>query len=116
MHELSIALRVIAIATEALPPDAPDLRVASIRLRIGRLTAVVPESLRLCFEVASRDTRVAGATLDIAEVPIVVACRGCAAETEQEDFPLVCGSCGSDAVDLVAGRELSVDALEVADP
>jgi hydrogenase nickel incorporation protein HypA/HybF len=113
MHEMSIAMQIIEVATAALPPDQPDIEVESINLEVGRLTAVVPDSLRNCFEIASRDTPLAGAALVIEEIPMVVGCRDCLAESEQEDFPLVCKSCQSRRVDLVGGRELIVTSIEV---
>jgi hydrogenase nickel incorporation protein HypA/HybF len=116
MHEMSIALRIIDIATAALPPSQADLVVESVNVEIGRLTAVVPSSLRFCFEIASRDTAIAGAQLVIEEIPVVVVCGDCHAESEQEGFPLVCASCHSSRVDLLCGRELMVTSIEVADP
>lgn len=111
---MSIAMRIIDIATGALPADRPDIKVESINLQIGRLTAVVPRSLRLCFNVASRGTALAGAVLDIEEIEIVVSCRDCHAESAQDGFPLVCGSCQGNRVDLLCGRELLVTSIEVS--
>jgi hydrogenase nickel incorporation protein HypA/HybF len=115
MHEMSIALRIIEIATAALPPNQADVDVESINVEIGKLTAVVPRSLRFCFEIASRDTAIAGAALVIEEIPIVVVCGDCQTESEQEGFPLACASCQSRRVDLLCGRELMVTSIEVAD-
>ena len=111
---MTIALQIIEIASAALPPGPPDIAVESIHLEIGKLTAVVPESLRFCFAVASRGTAVAGASLVIEEIPVVAGCRDCQAESEQDGFPLVCKSCQSRSVDLLCGRELMVRSIEVA--
>lgn len=109
-------MSVIEIAIAALPADRADLRVEAIHLEIGRLTAVVPESLRSCFAIASRDTPLAGAALEIEEIAVVVACRACHTESEQQGFPFVCPACHSRGVDLICGRELLVTSIEVADP
>ncbi len=116
MHEMSIALRIIEIASAALPPNQTDIVVESVNVEIGQLTAVVPSSLRFCFEIASRDTAIAGAALVIEEIPVVVVCGDCQAESEQEGFPLMCARCHSRRVDLLCGRELMVTSIEVADP
>jgi len=113
---MSIAMSIIEVATAALPADRAGARVESIRLEIGRLTAVVPESLRSCFAIASRDTPLAGAALEIEEIAVVVACRDCHTESEQSGFPFVCPDCNSRSVDLICGRELLVTSIEVADP
>jgi len=116
MHELSIALSIIEIAKAALPAGRPGVRVESVNLEIGRLTAVVPETLRSCFAIASRDTALAGAALQIEEIAVVVACRDCRTESEQLGFPLACTACRSHSVDIVCGRELLVTSIAIADP
>ena len=52
MHEMGIALQIVEIATASLPPDLGAARVTRVNLKIGKLAAVVPESLRFCFDVA----------------------------------------------------------------
>ena len=55
MHEMSIAQSLIEIIEEEMKKhDAKYLR--SVRLNIGQLSAVVPESLSFCFEVITSDT------------------------------------------------------------
>ena len=46
-------------------------------------------------------------------MPAAVRCRACGATTEQDGFPLACGVCAGLQVDVVAGGELRLDALEV---
>lgn len=43
--------------------------VRSVRLRIGALQRVVPESLELCFRLAAEDTTAAGAVLIVDPTP-----------------------------------------------
>lgn len=116
MHEMGIAVRIVEIAISAIPPDVEDARIERINMRIGRLTAVEPESLRFCFNIASSDTPLAGALLDIEETPIVVQCGECAADTTISRPPFACSECGSGAVAVVSGRELEVVSIELADP
>jgi hydrogenase nickel incorporation protein HypA/HybF len=116
MHEMGIAVRIVEIATSAIPPDIEDARVERINMQIGRLTAVVPESLRFCFSIARSDTPLAGALLDIEETPIVVECKECGAKTTIEQPPFACSECGSGLVTVVSGRELDVLSIELADP
>ena len=111
MHELSIAEAVVRIASE----HAQGRSVARVELRVGHLRQVAPGALAFAFEVAGQGTPVEGAALAIEEVPARVACRVCAAESGAHGFPLACAGCGSLDVDLVAGEELDVDALELED-
>jgi len=112
MHEMGIALQLIRVVQESLPPGE-TLRVKSIRLRLGKLTAVVPASLRMCLEMAGKGTVAEGAELEFEEVPVVLSCRDCRAETIVERPPFVCGTCGGAKVDITAGREMVVESLEV---
>jgi hydrogenase nickel incorporation protein HypB len=73
MHEMGIALQIIEIATASIPADAGPVRVEKINLKIGKLAAVVPDSLRFCFDVAVKDTPLDGARLAIEELPVVAA-------------------------------------------
>jgi hydrogenase nickel incorporation protein HypA/HybF len=116
MHEMGIAMRIVEIAISAIPPDIEDARIERVNLKVGRLTAVVPESLRFCFSIASSDTPLAGASLEIEETPIVVECDECGAETTIERPLFACGECGSGKVTIVSGRELDILSIEVADP
>ena len=63
MHELSITRNVVAIVSER----AEGQRVTRVRLEIGRLTAVVPDSIRFCFDICALGTPLAGAELEIVE-------------------------------------------------
>jgi hydrogenase nickel incorporation protein HypA/HybF len=116
MHEMGIAMRIVEIAISAIPPDIEDARIERVNLKVGRLTAVVPESLRFCFSIASSDTPLAGASLEMEETPIVVECGECGAETAIEHLPFACSECGSGRVTIVSGRELDILSIEVADP
>lgn len=115
MHEMGIALHIVEIASSAVPDDVDDLQVEVVNLKVGRLTAVVPQSLRFCFNIVTRDTALAGARLQIEEIPVVVHCDHCDLETTIEEPPFVCSGCDSGDIEIVAGRELVVTSIEVAD-
>ena len=112
MHEMGIALRILDIVGESMPPE-PPLRVRAVRLRIGKLSAVVPASLRWCFASASAGGACAAAELVIHEVAVRLGCERCELVTELSAPPFVCDRCGSGEVSLLSGRELEVEAIEV---
>jgi hydrogenase nickel incorporation protein HypA/HybF len=109
VHELALADAIVAIATE----HAGGRSVTAVEVKVGHLRQVVPSALTFAFELVAEGSPVAGAVLRIEEVPVRVACRRCAAESGAQEFPLGCPSCGSFDVDVVAGEELLVDALEL---
>jgi hydrogenase nickel incorporation protein HypA/HybF len=111
VHELSIAEAVVAIAER----HAAGRTVRRVELQVGYLRQVVPDALTFAFELITEGTRLAGAELAIEEVPARGRCRACGMQTTMRWFPLQCGHCGGLDVELVAGEELLVDALELDD-
>jgi hydrogenase nickel incorporation protein HypA/HybF len=109
MHELSIADAVVTIASR----HAAGRKVTRVELRVGHLRQVVPDALRFAFELVAQGTEVEGAELVMEEVPAMVRCRECGAETVLEAFPAHCAACGTLDVDVAGGDELLVDSLEL---
>ena len=65
MHEMAITQSVV----DAVCEHAAGRRVRSVKLEVGELCAVVPDSMLFCFELATQGTVADGAFLDLA--------RGC---------------------------------------
>jgi len=115
MHEMGIAMQVVEIAVAAIPPGLNGSRVERVNLRVGKLSAVVPDSLRFCYDVVIRDTPLAGSTLNIEEVPVTARCSDCGHQWTADHPDFVCARCGSGAVRILSGQELEVVSLDVAD-
>jgi len=68
MHELSIARNIVNIVIQH--PQVGELQtVKSVKLNVGDLTGIAPESLVFCFELASRGTAAQGSKLKIENIP-----------------------------------------------
>jgi hydrogenase nickel incorporation protein HypA/HybF len=113
MHELSIAMSMIEMAAEeAARRDA--VRVHKIHLKLGELSGVVKEALLFSYEVACQGTPLEGSQLVIEDVPVMVYCTACEAETaiiSVQQF--CCAVCHAPASQIVRGKELQVTALEI---
>ena len=109
MHEMAITQSVV----DAVCEHAAGRRVHSVKLQIGALCAVVPESLAFCFDLATAGTVADGARLDLDLMPGCGRCRTCAAEFDVDDLILLC-PCGSADVEVLAGRELKILSMEVS--
>jgi hydrogenase nickel incorporation protein HypA/HybF len=114
MHEMSIAENLLEVIARHAPTDG-RAKVIGVRLRIGELTSVVPESLRFCFQIASEGTITHGAELKIETVPVVGRCSHCRMSFNVQDHCFVCQGCGSTDVELVSGNELDVVELEISE-
>lgn len=112
MHEMSIAQSLIDIIQEEMDRhQATSLK--SVRLNIGQLSAVVPESLSFCFEVITAGTPLEGAELIMDMVPLMGSCRACKETFEIEDYAFSCPKCGSPEIDTISGQDLSIVEMEV---
>ena len=109
MHELAIAESVVETVTQRLP----DAKVTCVRLEVGALSGVVPDSIRFCFALATEGTGLAGARLEIPEPPARCRCRACGAQFQPES-PVVLCPCGSPDVAVLSGEQLKIVSVQVA--
>ncbi len=109
MHEMAITQSVV----DAVCEHAAGRRVHSVRVRVGALCAVVPDSMKFCFDLAAEGTIADGARLDLDIEPGSARCRTCGAEFALSDPILLC-PCGSADVDVLTGRELRILTMEVS--
>ncbi|WP_035795584.1 hydrogenase maturation nickel metallochaperone HypA [Kitasatospora mediocidica] len=108
MHEMSVAMAVVGQVEEAAQA-AGATAVRSIRLQVGELAGVVPDSLAFCFELACSGTVLEGAELVTETVPGRARCGPCADEWAVGMPPdLCCPVCGAATEELLAGRELQI--------
>lgn len=115
MHEMGIALQVIEIAAASIPEELRHARVARVNLTVGKLSAVVSDSLRFCFEVAAKDSPLEGAELAIEEIDVVASCNACDHQWTIEAPAFSCPLCKSGNITLVSGRELDIRSIEIED-
>lgn len=116
MHELSIATRVVEMASDhCRQAGAP--RAAAVTLRIGRLSCVHEDALRFSFDLVREGTPLAEAELRVVHVPVTIWCAACGREVELPGIQaFACPTCGTPSADVRAGRELDLESIELADP
>jgi hydrogenase nickel incorporation protein HypA/HybF len=108
MHELGITQNIVAIVNEY----AQGSKVSRVSLEIGKLSAIMPDAIKFCFDICSQGTVLAGATLEIIEIPGLAKCRQCGAEIAL-DKPFGICKCGSVHLDLITGEELKIKEIEI---
>ncbi len=109
MHELAIMESVV----DAVSERVGDAHVVRVQLEIGKLSGIVPDALRFCFDLSTEGTPLAGAALEIIEIPGRARCVDCAADVELESVIALCG-CGSANLKFLSGQELKIKQVEVA--
>jgi hydrogenase nickel incorporation protein HypA/HybF len=113
MHEFSIMQSALELAAEKARA-AGATRIHRVKLRIGRLSGVVPEALQFAFDALKTGSPAAEAELEIEAVPAVCWCPGCAAEFETADLTYRCPRCHQPSGDLRRGTEMELAALEIS--
>jgi len=134
MHETSLATKVVAASVQEARRRGLR-RVQSIRVRVGALWGMAPESLEFHVSLQAQGTALAGASLDIQTVPAAARCEACGTEVKDPrlDDPvflhglahgpilvealLRCAHCGGAEVSIQQGRELEIVGMTaVANP
>ena len=114
MHELGIAQNILEIVQQAVP-EGQSAAVRVIRVRVGPLSGVVPDSLEFCFQAIVHETEMQGARLAIEQLPAAINCRKCSYRFETNDLEFYCQSCGSSDLEFLSGKELEVVDIELAE-
>jgi hydrogenase nickel incorporation protein HypA/HybF len=113
MHELSIVSSIVDTVTESLAAY-PGARVLEVRLRVGVLASVIPESLEFCYGIATEGTALEGSRLVVKTLPVVMRCVPCGQDVELTGVQSFrCPRCGEPSHDLRQGRELEIDSIEI---
>jgi hydrogenase nickel incorporation protein HypA/HybF len=90
--------------------------VLEVRLRVGALASVIPESLEFCYGIASEGTPLEGSRLVVNVLPVVMHCEACGEDVELEGVQSFrCPRCGEPCSDMRQGRELEIDSIEIDD-
>lgn len=108
MHELAITRSIVEMLDEQLP----GARITMVRLEIGKLSGIVPDSVRFCFDVVTSGTNMQDARLEISEPAGEGRCRNCGADLRLEDFIILC-PCGSADIEVHGGDQLRIRAVQI---
>jgi hydrogenase nickel incorporation protein HypA/HybF len=111
MHELSICRAIAATVTG----HAGGRRVVRVRLRVGHLRQVVPETLAACWELHTRGTGLEASVLDVDYIAAIAHCAACDLDTTLDQPIVRCGRCGSADVELLSGEEFLIESIDVGE-
>lgn len=88
-------------------------KVRSVCLEIGALSHADAEAMRFCFPVVAERTIADGARLEIVTLPGCAWCMACSRRVEIAQRYMPCPRCGSHKLQVTAGEEMRLKALEV---
>ena len=91
MHEMSIATALMRQVLDAVATHKVA-RVRELEVVMGAMRRVVPEALRMAFEVVSEGTSAEGAALKITEEPARAKCRACGRTLDRNSQSRMCST------------------------
>ena len=111
MHELSLCEAIAGV----VKPHADGRHVDIVRVRIGALRQVVPESLSFCWTLLRESENMPDAELELECVTAEVKCRACGQQSEiTSTWSIWCPQCESCEVEVLRGNEFLVTSLDVS--
>jgi hydrogenase nickel incorporation protein HypA/HybF len=112
MHELTVTQTMLDIVLEQAEKTHAR-KVGAINLVIGELSGFVEDSVRFYFGFLAKDTIAEGAALNFKSVSPRARCRGCGNTFALKEFDWSCPRCGGGDVEITAGKELSIESIDV---
>jgi hydrogenase nickel incorporation protein HypA/HybF len=112
MHEMSLAESVLDLVEHRARREGCR-RIKTVRLEIGKLSGVEPESMRFCFDAVVGGTLAEGAELDIVEEDGLAWCFDCGRLTPLAVRGDPCPGCGGFHLRLDEGLAMRVSELEI---
>jgi hydrogenase nickel incorporation protein HypA/HybF len=112
MHEQSIVESLLTLALQKAE-KANARKIVSMNLVVGDYTGVVEDAVNFYFGFLSKDTIAAGASITYTHVPGQLRCRDCDLLFPLQKRDFRCPECNGIRVEIVGGRELYIDNMEV---
>jgi hydrogenase nickel incorporation protein HypA/HybF len=112
MHELAITQSMFEIVLQQAE-QAHAKKVTKINLVIGAMTGVVSDSVQFYLDFMTKDTIAENASVSFKTVPAQARCRNCNQTFNLEEFNWTCPHCQGNIIDVIAGKELFVESIEV---
>jgi hydrogenase nickel incorporation protein HypA/HybF len=113
MHEVSIIEQTLEIAVSQAQQQGAT-KIHRLKMRIGKMSSVVPEALEFAFDVVTKGTMAEGAILEIELVPVVCYCSHCQENFQPQDWFYQCPNCLELSVKTLSGQEIELSSLEIS--
>lgn len=112
MHEYGITLQIIKMAENAAKEQDAN-RITDISIVVGELSGFIGDSIKLYFDIISKDTLAEGAVLNIKYIPPMRHCISCEIDFKKTKPSFECPICGSIGVPTDIGKEFYLESIEV---
>ena len=112
MHELAITENILQISLD-YAERSEATRVTALNLVIGQLSSVIDDSVQFYWDIVSKETLCAGATLHFERIPAQMGCLDCNHIYTLARGLEACPQCESFRVRVQAGEEFRLESIEI---
>lgn len=112
MHELPVTESILEIALRHAEQGGAS-RITDLYLVIGQLSSIVDDSVQFYWDLVSKDTAAEGARLHFRRIPTEMVCLDCSQRYAPAEDDLACPSCGGVRIQVAAGEEFYLEAIDV---
>jgi len=112
MHELPVTQSILEISLRHAR-QAGAQKISDLYLVIGQLASIVDDSVQFYWDIVSKDTPAEGAQLHFRRIPAAFQCRDCGTSFQLSGRDFACPACSSSSVQITAGEEFYVEAIDV---
>lgn len=115
MHEANFTQEIVSAILGELE-HYPVLRPKLVKVKVGEMLHLIPDSVLMHYRQMTKGTHLEGAVLQLTETPVQVRCPVCSFTGGVEDHHmLLCSKCGSRDVELIQGKEITIESIEMTD-
>ena len=113
MHEGNFTQQIVNSILEELK-KYPSSRARVVKVNVGEMLHLNPESVRTHFEVMTKGTALAAASLLLKETAVKVQCRRCNSVFRPEDHHApYCEACKTTDVSVLSGQDVTIEAIDL---
>lgn len=113
MHEMGIAEGILSSAITGAE-GASATRINTVDITVGVLTEVMEDALQFAWEAIRVGTMAEDAVLNVTMLDARSRCSDCGDEWVHDRYSgAKCPSCGGYLIQLLSGRELRIDTIDI---
>jgi len=112
MHELSLAIEVIDLATREADKHKAST-ILEIEIEVGYLSGVEADTFLSALQLIVKETLLENTLIRLTQTPADGHCLGCHIHFEMKNRMDACPQCGSFPSEITGGQEFRLVAMEV---
>ncbi len=104
---------LLSMALERAEKDNAK-KIIGMKLVVGELTGVEKDAVNFYFGFMAKGTLAEGASIEYEYIKPQLRCRACNIIFPREGLSFECPKCNKKAIEIVGGRELYIESMEIS--